>query len=165
VNITNDNFYIKKACAEDIPLLLDFIKGIAIYEKLLDEVTATEETLYNSLFSQNSNAEAVIAYYNDMPVGYAVYFYNFSTFLGKKGLYMEDLYIKPEFRKMGIGKRIFIYLVNIAIERDCGRMEWAALNWNSSAIDFYKKLGAEPLDEWIVFRLTRDKLDKLKDSF
>jgi Sortase and related acyltransferases len=156
-----DNIVIKKAEPKDVPLILSLIKEIAEYEKLSHEVVATEEILAESLFGKNANTEVVIAYDNDIVAGYAVFFHNFSTFIGKSGLYLEDIYIKPEMRAKGIGKKIFKYLVNLAAERNCGRMEWAVLNWNVPAINFYQKLGAVPLEGWTVYRLTEDKLTKL----
>lgn len=159
--VTDEELTLKKAVPEDIPLILSLIKEIADYEKLSHEVTATEETLQNSLFGKGANTEVIIAYYNNNPAGYAVFFHNFSTFIGKNGLYLEDIYIKPELRGEGIGSKIFKYLINLAVERDCGRMEWAVLNWNTPAINFYKKLGAAPMEEWTVYRLTEEKLHEL----
>lgn len=162
--ISEENFVIKRAVPEDVPLILSLIKEIAEYEKLSHEVVATEETLNNSLFGENANTEVIIGYYDDKPAGYAVFFHNFSTFIGKSGIYLEDIYVKPELRGKGIGKKLFLHLVKLAVERNCGRMEWSVLNWNSPAINFYQKLGAKAMDEWTVFRLTEDKLNKLAES-
>lgn len=158
------NIKIIKAEEKDIPLILSFIKEIAEYEKLSDEVIATEESLRQSLFSNNPNAEVIFAYLDNIPIAYAVYFYNFSTFLGKKGLYLEDIFVKPEFRSNGIGKKLFLYLVELAVKNNCGRFEWAVLNWNESAIQFYKKFGAEPLTEWTTFRLTENKMKEILEK-
>lgn len=156
-----NEFTIIKAAEKDIPTILFFIKKIAEYEKLEDQVTATEEILRESLFGNEKSAEVIIAYENNVPVGYAVYFYNFSTFLGKKGLYLEDLFVLPEQRGKGYGKALFEYLIRFAKEQGCGRFEWCVLNWNTPAIDFYKTFGAVKMDEWSIFRLNKETLDKL----
>jgi len=158
---TDEKLVLKQASPEDVPLILSFIKEIADYEKLSHEVVATEETLHKSLFGKNANTEVIITYYENKPAGYAVFFHNFSTFIGKNGLYLEDIYVKPELRGEGIGGKIFNHLVKLAVERNCGRMEWSVLNWNTPAINFYKKLGAEPMEEWTVYRLTEEKLKAL----
>ena len=119
-----------------------------------------EEILKESLFGERKNAEVIIGYYNKEPVGFALFFHNFSTFLGKNGIYLEDLYVKPEMRGKGFGKTLLSHLAKLAKERDCGRLEWWVLDWNKPAIDFYKKIGAKPMDEWTVFRLTGEDLDK-----
>lgn len=156
-----EEFTIIKAAEKDIPTILFFIKKIAEYEKLEDQVTATEEILRESLFGNEKSAEVIIAYENNVPVGYAVYFYNFSTFLGKKGLYLEDLFVLPEKRGKGYGKALFEYLIRFAKEKGCGRFEWCVLNWNTPAIDFYKTFGAVKMDDWSIFRLNKETLDKL----
>lgn len=158
------NFEIREAVVEDIPLILSFIKELAEYEKLSHIVVATEELLEKSLFSEESNSEVILAYLQGQPVGFALYFYNFSTFLGKKGIYLEDLYVNPETRGKGIGKALLIRLAQIANENDCGRLEWSVLDWNESAIDFYKRLGAVPMDEWTVFRLNEKEIETLANS-
>jgi len=150
------------ACEKDIPLILFFIKKIAEYEKLSDEVKATEEILRESLFGNKKSAEVLLAYYDGEPAGYAVYFYNFSTFLGKPGLYLEDLFVLPELRGKGLGKALFLHLMNIAKNEGCGRFEWSVLNWNQPAIDFYKAFGAKQMDEWSVFRIDKQTLDKFE---
>ncbi|MEG1762750.1 MAG: GNAT family N-acetyltransferase [Bacteroidales bacterium] len=145
---------IKPATPADTPLILEFIKAIASYEKLLHEVEATEEVLHQSLFGENANAKVIIAYEEEKPVGFALYFYNFSTFKGRKGLYLEDLFVYPQHRGKGYGKALLLHLAQQAQEENCGRMEWIVLDWNQSAIDFYHSLGAKAMDEWTVFRLT-----------
>lgn len=154
---------IRKAVVEDVPLILSFIKQIAEYEKLLPDVTATEELLTQSLFSENSNSEVLLAFIGQEPVAYAVYFYNFSTFVGKRGLYLEDIFVKPEYRGKGYGKKILRVLAKTAIENNCGRMEWAVLDWNKPAIDFYKGIGAESMDGWTIFRLSEIALQSFVD--
>jgi GNAT superfamily N-acetyltransferase len=155
---------IRKAQKSDVPLILYFIKELAIYEKLLHEVTATEELLEKNLFGEKSVAEIVIASFENKDVGFALYFHNFSTFVGKPGIYLEDLYVSPEYRGKGFGKILLKYLANLAIERDCGRLEWWVLDWNESAINFYKSLGAKSMDEWTVFRVTGEDLVELANG-
>jgi GNAT superfamily N-acetyltransferase len=157
----NTAFQIRKSVPEDVPLILQLIKEIAEYEKLSHEVTATTETLMESLFSEKKSAEVVIGELNGEPVGYALFFHNFSTFLGKKGLYLEDLFVRPKHRGKGFGKKLLLHLVNLAKERNCGRMEWSVLNWNTPAIEFYKSLGALPMDEWTTYRLNETTINKL----
>ncbi|MCK5731937.1 MAG: GNAT family N-acetyltransferase [Tenericutes bacterium] len=146
------NVLIKQAKREDCSVLLDLIKGLATYEKMLEEVTATVSSLEKELFDE-SNAKVLLAYLQEQPVGFALYFYNFSTFKGKKGLYLEDLFIKKEYRSIGIGKKLFNSLIDIAKINNCGRIEWVCLNWNKPAIDFYNSKKATSLDDWITFRL------------
>ncbi len=159
--MTNKNFTIKSATRADVPLILSFIKELAEYEKLAHEVVATEELLAESLFGEDSPAKVIFAYLDNKAVGFALYFYNFSTFLGKPGLYLEDLYVKPEVRGQGIGKKILAYLAFIAKQKNCGRFEWWVLDWNKPALDFYKSIGAKPMDEWTVQRVTGKALDEL----
>ncbi len=147
----------REASKEDVKLILAFIRELAEYEKLSNEVIATEEILERSLFGKRSYAEVVFAMVDSKEAGFAIFFHNFSTFVGKPGLYLEDLYVKPEYRKLGIGKALMKYCTQKAIERDCGRMEWWVLNWNP-ARKFYEQMGAEPMDEWVTYRLTSDKL-------
>jgi GNAT superfamily N-acetyltransferase len=154
-------FTIKNATVEDVPLILDFIKQLADYEKLLHEVTATEEDLKKSLFGPKAHAEVIIGYLNHKPVSFALFFHNYSTFLGKSGVYLEDLFVKPEARSLGIGQQMLVYLAKLAKSRHCGRLEWWVLDWNKTAIDFYLKIGAQPMDEWTVYRVTGKALDKL----
>jgi GNAT superfamily N-acetyltransferase len=158
-------FQIKMAEPEDTPLILSFIKELAAYENLLPEVVADEVTLRQSLFGERRVAEVIIGLFEEKPVGFALYFHNFSTFLGKPGIYIEDIYVKPEMRGRGVGSLMFSYLAKLARERNCGRLEWWVLDWNQPAIDFYKKLGAVPMDEWTVNRLTGEALEKLADEF
>ncbi len=153
-----DAFRIRPAGESDCGTILTFIRSLAEYEKLLDEVEATEDVLRRNLFERHT-AEVVFAEVDGTPVGFALFFHNFSTFIGKPGIYLEDLYVKPEHRGKGYGKKLLIYLAKLAKERDCGRFEWAVLNWNESAISFYKSLGAKPMDEWKVYRLTGKDLE------
>ena len=154
-------FEIRPATKEDVPVILAFIKELAEYERLSHTVVATEDVLRQSLFGGNPVAEVVIGYYEEEPVGFALFFHNFSTFLGKPGLYLEDLYVKPEFRGKGIGRMMLRYLAKLAKERNCGRFEWAVLDWNEPAIGFYERLGAVAMDEWTVYRVTGEALEKL----
>lgn len=157
-----DNLKIRETSEEDCGLILSFIKEIAEYEKLSDEVVATEDILKESIFN-NNRAEVVIVELDSKAVGYALYFYNFSTFNGKSGLYLEDLFIKKEFRGRGIGKEVFKFLVKKAKKEDCKRMEWSCLDWNEPSIKFYKSLGAVPMDEWTVYRLTEKEINRLSE--
>ncbi len=143
--------------------ILEFIKSLAEYEKLLDDVQATEEMLREYIFNRHI-AEVIFAEVNGQPVGFALFFHNFSTFVGKPGIYLEDLFVKPEYRGRGIGKQLLVYLAGLAKERGCGRFEWAVLNWNKSAIAFYESLGAVPMNEWTVYRLAGNALDKLANT-
>jgi len=154
-----ENLVIRNAEEKDIPTILLLIKELAEYEKLSDEVTADEEKLRKNLFGNRKYAEVLIAEYEGKPAGQALFFHNFSTFLAKPGIYLEDLYVRPYLRGKGIGKALLIQLVELAKERGCARVEWAVLDWNKSAIDFYEKLGAHPMDEWTVFRLTEEKFN------
>ncbi len=157
-------FQIRFATEEDVPLILSLIRGLAEYENLLDKVVATEEGLRDSIFVQK-RAEVLIGEYEGKPVGFALFFYNFSTFLGKPGIYLEDLYIKPEMRGKGMGKILLSYLARLAVERDCGRLEWWCLNWNEPSIQFYRHLGAKPMDEWTVYRVCDQALADLAGEF
>ncbi|MFQ3191667.1 MAG: GNAT superfamily N-acetyltransferase [Paraglaciecola sp.] len=155
------NFTIRPAIIKDTALILRFIRELADYEKLLHEVVADEATLKESLFGDIPHAKVVIGEYNDVAVSFALYFHNFSTFLGRPGIYLEDLYVQPNMRSKGLGKILLGYLASIALELKCGRLEWWVLDWNKSAIDFYQSLGAESMDEWTVNRVTDKALDKL----
>lgn len=159
----NNNIVIRFATASDVPLILQFIKELADYEKLLDQVVATEELLLEKLFGDKQYAEVILAYVDHKPVGFALFFHNFSTFLGKPGIYLEDLYVKPESRGLGIGKKLLSFLANLAIERDCGRLEWWVLDWNKPAWDFYLSIGAKPMEEWTVHRVSGQELINLAD--
>ena len=155
---------IREANEADIPVIAWFIRQLAEYERLLHEFVMTEETLRESLFGAHPCAEVLLAYDGDKPVGFAVFFHNFSTFLGKPGLYLEDLFVIPEMRGKGFGRALLSRLAKIACERHCGRFEWAVLDWNKPSIEFYKKLGAMPMDDWTIFRVTGDALKKLAEK-
>ena len=146
----------------DTPLILDFIKWLADYERMLDQVVADEDTLADQLF-RKKNAEVLFALENGKEVGFALFFHNFSTFLGRSGLYLEDLFVLPEHRGKGYGRAMFRRLAAIARERGCGRMEWWCLDWNKPSIDFYRSLGAEPMSDWTVYRLTGETLKNLAE--
>jgi GNAT superfamily N-acetyltransferase len=152
------------ATEPDVPLIFSFIRKLAEYEKLSHEVVATEDRLRDGLFGARPVAEVLLAYWDDEPAGFALYFPNFSTFLGQPGIYLEDLFVEPAFRGRGIGKALLARLAKIAQERNCGRLEWAVLDWNRPAIDFYKSLGAVAKDEWTVFRLAGDSLHRLAEA-
>ncbi len=156
-------FKLRETSREDTGLIFKFIKELAIYEKMLDEVVGTEELLEDHIFNKK-RVEVLIAEEDDKPIGFCLYFYNFSTFQGRSGIYLEDIYILPEYRGKGYGKIIFKELAKIAIERNCGRMEWSCLDWNKPSIDFYTKLGAVPMDEWTVYRLTGDNLNNVAEG-
>src|SRR5215475_9305471 len=155
---------IRQAHVKDVPIILELIRDLATYERAPDEVTATEKQLVDVLFGERPAAEVLLAFERQSPVGFAVYFYNFSTWLGRAGLYLEDLFVKPEKRGKGYGRALLVHLAKIAERRDCGRMEWAVLDWNEPAIKFYRALGAKPMHEWTVFRLTGDTIGTLASS-
>ena len=157
----NDRLAIKHATKDDLPLILTFIRELAEYERLATEVVATEEVLAETLFGNRPYAEVMFAYFDDQPVGYALFFHSFSSYLGTPGIYLEDLYVRPSMRGKGIGKALLVYLARLAVERRCGRLEWAVLNWNEPAIGFYKSLGAQPMDIWTVYRLDDKSLADL----
>lgn len=146
----------------DAPLILQFIRELADYEKMLDEVVADEETLEEWIFDKGK-AEVLFAVVDGKEVGYALFFHNFSTFLGRAGIYLEDLFVKPEHRGKGYGKALLKQLASIAVERKCGRLEWSCLDWNQPSIDFYRSLGAEPMSDWTVYRMTGDTLANLAE--
>lgn len=152
---------ITPATVADVPLVLRFIKALAEYERMTDQVVATEESVRESLFGARPSAEAAIARANGDPAGFAVWFYNYSTFLSRPGLYLEDLFVLPECRGRGVGRALLQHLARVAESRGCGRMEWAVLDWNDLAIRFYRRLGAQPMSEWTVYRLTGDSLKRL----
>ena len=160
----NENLTIRPATSADVPIILELIKALATYERAPDEVTATEETLGEVLFKKKPAAEVLLAFEDERAVGFAVFFHNFSTWLGRPGLYLEDLFVRPENRGKGYGRALLVRLAKIAQDRNCGRMEWAVLDWNEPAINFYRKLGAKPMDGWTVFRLTPDEIAKLADE-
>lgn len=154
------SFTIRKATENDIPTILHLITQLAIYEKLEHEVVATEETLKQTIFVQNY-AEVIIGEEDGQPVGFALFFHNYSTFLSKPGIYLEDLFVEVEHRGKGYGKKLLAELARIAKERNCGRLEWSVLNWNTPSIEFYKSLGAKPMDEWTVYRMTEKEINDL----
>jgi GNAT superfamily N-acetyltransferase len=157
----NQTFEIRAATPADVPIILSLVRELADYERAPDAVIATEDGLREVLFGAQRSAEVLLALENGEPVGFAVYFYNFSTWLGRPGLYLEDLFVRPNVRGKGYGRALLERLAQIAQKRGCGRMEWAVLDWNDPAIQFYRKLGAEPMNEWTVFRLTQDGIAKL----
>jgi GNAT superfamily N-acetyltransferase len=154
-------FEIKPATESDVPIIFCFIKKLAAYERLSHEVVATDELLRRSLFGSTRTAEVAIGYEATRPVGFVLFFHNYSTFLARPGLYIEDLFIEEDYRRRGYGRALLLYVARLAKERGCGRLEWSVLDWNQPAFDFYKKLGAVPMSEWTVFRATGKSLDKL----
>ena len=160
-----DGFTIRQAVESDVPLILSFVKELADYEKLSHEVLATEEDFRQYLFGEKQFAEVVIGEYHSVPVGYALYFYNFSTFNGKPGIYLEDIYITSRERGKGFGKVILSYLARLAVDQKFGRYEWAVLDWNEPSINFYESLGATLMKEWIITRVKGDNLLKLASEF
>ncbi len=155
------NFVIKTGTVEDVETIYNFIYKLAEYEKLTNEVTTTPKELAETLFSPNTHVHTIIGYYENRPVGFALYFFTYSTFKGKSGLYLEDLFVIPEMRNKGFGKKLLTELGKIAKRNNCARFEWSVLDWNKPAIDFYKNLGAFPMDEWTMFRLTENGIDEL----
>jgi GNAT superfamily N-acetyltransferase len=152
---------IRPATAADVPLVLDFIRALAEYERLAHLVQADEATLRDALFGPHPGAEVLLAFAGPTPAGFAVFFPNFSTFLGRKGLWLEDIFVKPELRKHGYGKALLLAVARLAHARGCGRFEWAALDWNTPAWEFYRSLGAVPLEDWTMFRVTGDALERM----
>jgi len=161
----NTHLNIRPAIIDDCPLVLRFIRELADYEQLLHEVIADVPTLEQSLFGDTQHAEVVIAESQDIPVGFALFFHNYSTFLARPGLYLEDLYIQPEMRGKGFGRQLLSYLAALALKRNCGRLEWWVLDWNQPAKDFYQSVGAEPMDDWTVNRLSGSALESLAASY
>jgi len=151
------------ALERDTPVILSLIRDLAEYERLGHEVEATEEDIRESLFGDWPGAEVVLAYVGRDLAGFALFFHNYSTFLGRRGLYLEDLFVRPAYRGRGVGRRLLAHLARLAVERKCGRMEWWVLDWNESAIRFYRSIGAVPMDDWSVYRLTGDPLARLAD--
>lgn len=162
--INKDNLNIRGANKEDVSLILNLIKQLAEYEKLRHEVVATENDIRENIFGEKKYAEVLIAEYENRPAGMALFFHNFSTFVGRPGIYLEDLFVLPEFRGKGIGKKLLLSLIKLADDRNCGRVEWCVLDWNEPAINFYKKLGAVSMDAWNVFRVTGDKFSKILEN-
>jgi len=162
--MSKSKFTIRSATVADVSIILELVRALATYERAPDEVTATEEGLAEVLFGKKPASEVLLAFEGERAVGFAVFFHNFSTWLGRPGLYLEDLFVRPEDRGKGYGRALLVHLAKVARDRRCGRMEWAVLDWNEPAIQFYRKLGAKSMDEWTVFRLTRDEISKLADS-
>lgn len=160
-NRRTEDFLIMPATENDVPLVLDFIRELAEYERLAHAVTATEDLIREALFGHRPAAEALLGFYLDAPVAFALFFHNFSTFVGRAGLYLEDLYVKPELRGRGFGRAMLAHLARLAQTRNCARFEWSVLDWNEPAINFYRNLGAEALDDWTTFRLTGAALARL----
>jgi GNAT superfamily N-acetyltransferase len=158
------SFQLRPATPSDVGLILRFIRELGAYEKLGHEVSATEAVLHESLFGAKPAAEVVLAYAGEEPAGFAVYFHTFSTFLGQRGLYLEDLFVVPEWRGHGLGRRLLAHVARVAVERGCGRMEWSVLDWNELALGVYRRIGARAMDEWTVHRLTGDSLRDLASS-
>jgi GNAT superfamily N-acetyltransferase len=154
-------FQIKSATESDVSVILSFVKKLARYEQLLHEVVATEDLLRETLFGKRRTAEVAIGYLETKPVGFVLFFHNYSTFLGKPGLYIEDLFVDEDYRRRGYGRALLLHVARLAKQRGCGRLEWSVLDWNQPAIDFYKKLGALPMNEWTVFRVAGKSLDEL----
>lgn len=157
-------FLIRPATKSHVKIILSFIKKLADYERLSHEVVATEEILRETLFGRRRTAEVAIGYLKRKPVGFVLFFHNYSTFLGRPGIYIEDLFVDEPYRRRGIGRALLRYVARLATERGCGRLEWSVLDWNNPAIDFYKKLGALPMSEWTVFRLTGNDLGKVAST-
>ena len=161
MDAVKENYIIRSAEREDVPEIFVLIKELANYERLLDEVVATEELLEETLFGENSNVEILLAYDENQVLGFALYFYTYSTFLGRPGIYLEDLFVREFARGKGIGEALLRRIARRALEMGGGRLEWSVLDWNEPAISFYKKMGAAPLEEWTTYRLTGERLKKL----
>ncbi len=162
---THRTLTVRRAAAADVPLVLAFIRELAVYEHLEHEVVATEADLHAALFGPRTSAEVALACLDGQPVGFALYFHNFSTFVGKPGIYLEDLFVRPEARGLGAGKRLFAYLANTALERGCARLDWAVLDWNEPSIGFYRSLGAVDQSEWTTYRLDGPALARLAQEY
>jgi len=161
MDVTNRALRIESATERDVPVILRMIKGLADYERLADHVIATEDKLRATLFGPRPAAEVIIGYDGSTPVGFALFFQNYSTFLAQPGIYLEDLFVVPESRAHGYGRQLLAHLARLAAERGCGRLEWSVLDWNQPAIAFYKNLGAIPMEDWTIFRLTGEALTRL----
>ena len=158
---TASNFTIRPATVSDVDTIFSLIKELAEYERLAHQVVATQKDIHNSLFGERPFAEALIGDYERTPISFALFFYNFSTFIGKPGIYLEDLYVKPEYRSKGFGRKMLVHIARLAIKRNCGRFEWSVLDWNTPAIRTYEKLNAKPMQNWILYRLTGTALAEL----
>ena len=152
------------ATEQDLPQILGFIKALAEYERLADAVVATEEGLRRSLFGPRPYAECVIARLNGEPAGFALFFHNFSTFLAQPGIYLEDLFVNPEFRGRGVGRALLRHLARLTRERNCGRLEWSVLDWNAPSVRFYRSLGAVPMEEWTTYRVAGEALERMSET-
>ncbi|WP_240222021.1 GNAT family N-acetyltransferase [Rheinheimera hassiensis] len=161
----SDKISLRLATPQDVPVILTFIQGLAEYERLSDQVVATEEKLQQTLFGHKAYAEVVIAEYDNKAAGFALFFHNYSTFLAKPGIYLEDLFVSPEYRGKGLGRVLLSYLAQLAIDRDCGRLEWSVLDWNQPAIDFYQAQGASMLHDWRINRVTGASLQQLAAKY
>lgn len=161
---TASNFIIRPAAESDAATIFSLINELADYERLTHEVVATEDDIRRSLFGERPFAEALIGEYEKTPISFALFFYNFSTFIGKPGIYLEDLYVKPEYRSRGFGRRMLVHIARLALKRNCGRFEWSVLHWNTPAIATYDKLNAKPMKEWILYRLTGQALVELAEE-
>jgi len=161
---TVSNFLIRPAAESDAATIFSLINELADYERLTHEVVATEDDIRKSLFSERPFAEALIGEYEGTPISFALFFYNFSTFIGKPGIYLEDLYVKPEYRSNGFGRRMLVHIARLALKRNCGRFEWSVLDWNTPAIRTYDKLNAKPMKDWILYRLTGQALAELAEE-
>ena len=157
----SSDFRIRAANENDVGTIFALIKELADYERLTKEVTTTEDNIRRSLFGERPYAEALVGEYAEIPISYALFFHNFSTFTGKPGIYLEDLYVRPEYRQKGYGRKMLAYIARLAIERNCGRFEWSVLDWNTPAIRAYDKLNAKPMQDWILYRLTGKALVEL----
>ena len=161
---TPSGFAIRAATAADAPVLLSFIKQLAAYEKLSHEVVATEAAIRETLFGARRVAEVAIGYFDEKPVGFVLFFHNYSTFLAQPGLYIEDLFVDENYRRRGFGRALLLHVARLAQERQCGRLEWSVLDWNQPALEFYKKLGAVAMSDWTVYRVTGENLTRLANS-
>ena len=155
--------HLRPATIDDVPLILQFIRALAEYERMLDDVVATEDMLRETLVGARPAAEVILCFEGELPAGFALFFHNYSTFRGRPGIYLEDLYVRPEFRGRGYGKLLVTPRARLCVERNCARLEWSVLDWNTPSIEFYKSLGAVPMDEWTVYRLTGEQLAKLSE--
>lgn len=159
--MTVAEFEIRAAAVDDVPVIFSFIKKLADYEKLAHEVVASEQSLRETLFGGHKTAEVAIGYFEDNPIGFVLFFHNYSTFLGRPGLYIEDLFVDELYRRKGFGAALLAHVARLAVERNCGRLEWSVLDWNEPAASFYRKLGAVPMNDWTMFRLTGQSLATL----